>query len=111
MWYIFRDTLRRVTEHLDFVIILLPILKHPTNVQSITDIYTPYCLPIVTSSLGTSCVLEYEIKGITRGKTLQIFNLFIWKKTKKQKNLGIKGNKVYANSQLHCSNMECLWGQ
>nr|pir hypothetical protein T28B8.4 - Caenorhabditis elegans [Caenorhabditis elegans] len=64
-----RDTLRRITDHLDYIINNLPTLKHPTNVQWITDPYTPHCLPKASSSLGTSCVLEYELKS-TNGENI-----------------------------------------
>eukprot|EP00081_Caenorhabditis_elegans_P003057 NP_001040692.2 Uncharacterized protein CELE_T28B8.3 [Caenorhabditis elegans] len=58
-----RDSFRRITEHLHYVVFNLPTLKYPTNVQWLRNSSTPFCLPIASSSLGASCVLEYELKG------------------------------------------------
>ncbi|CAP24683.1 Protein CBG03866, partial [Caenorhabditis briggsae] len=58
-----RDTFRRIINHLMTVMQDLKVLQHPESLRPITDIYTPFCLPIPSSSLGVSCSLEYELKG------------------------------------------------
>ncbi|CAO4360993.1 unnamed protein product [Caenorhabditis nigoni] len=58
-----RDTFRRIINHLMTVMQDLKMLQHPKSLRPITDIYTPFCLPIPSSSLGTSYSLEYELKG------------------------------------------------
>lgn len=58
-----RDTFRFFLHHLMVIMQSLKVFKHPESLRRISDPYSPSCLPMASSSLGTSCTLEYEMKG------------------------------------------------
>ncbi|EGT33362.1 hypothetical protein CAEBREN_30827 [Caenorhabditis brenneri] len=58
-----RETIRRVLNHVMTVSQDIDLFEHPDSIRNISDVYTPFCLPISSSSLGKSCVLEHQIKG------------------------------------------------
>lgn len=58
-----RDSFRHIIYHLMTIVQELKVVQHPKSLRVIPDRYGRSCLPIASSSLGTSCILDYEMKG------------------------------------------------
>uniref|UniRef100_A0A1I7ULD2 BLM10_mid domain-containing protein n=1 Tax=Caenorhabditis tropicalis TaxID=1561998 RepID=A0A1I7ULD2_9PELO len=59
----YSETIRRFLNHISTILQDIELFEHPDSIRLISDVYTPFCLPIPSSSLGKSCMIEHQLKG------------------------------------------------